>query len=391
MFSPIWRDKLRVVLIKVSVDYVRKKSCSLSFFLIIHLTDMKQFFSFVLKEAKHIFRDKRTMLMLFGMPIMLMLLFGFAVTNDVRNVRTIIVASSMDYATRQATNRLAASEYFTISAQVSTPAEAEREIRAQRADMAVVFSPQFAGKHGKVQFIVDACDPNQSQQWTSYATNVLFNPTQSLVNIKLLYNPQMRSAYNFVPAIMGMLLMLICAMMTSISIVREKERGTMEIVLVSPTKPLLIILAKVVPYLIISIAILAIILLLSAFVLAVPIAGSLWCILLISGIYILLGLSLGLLVSNLAKTQFVALIICAMVFLMPILMLSGMIFPLESMGQVLQWISIVIPTRYYISAMRKLMIMGVGIDQVLSEIMILTSMLILLLTLSLATFKKRLA
>ena len=351
---------------------------------------MKQFFSFVLKEAKHILRDKRTMLMLFGMPIMLMLLFGFAVTNDVRNVRTIVVASSIDYATQQATKRLAASDYFTILAQVSTPAEAEREIRAQRADMAVVFSPQFAGKHGQVQFIVDACDPNQSQQWTSYATNVLFNPTQSLVNIKLLYNPQMRSAYNFVPAIMGMLLMLICAMMTSISIVREKERGTMEIVLVSPTKPLLIILAKVVPYLIISIAILAIILLLSAFVLAVPIAGSLWCILLISGIYILLGLSLGLLVSNLAKTQFVALIICAMVLLMPILMLSGMIFPLESMGQVLQWISIVIPTRYYISAMRKLMIMGVGIDQVLSEIMILTSMLILLLTLSLATFKKRL-
>ena len=324
---------------------------------------MKQFFSFVLKEAKHILRDKRTMLMLFGMPIMLMLLFGFAVTNDVRNVRTIVVASSIDYATQQATKRLAASDYFTILAQVSTPAEAEREIRAQRADMAVVFSPQFAGKHGQVQFIVDACDPNQSQQWTSYATNVLFNPAQSLVNIKLLYNPQMRSAYNFVPAIMGMLLMLICAMMTSISIVREKERGTMEIVLVSPTKPLLIILAKVVPYLVISIAILAI---------------------------ILLGLSLGLLVSNLAKTQFVALSICSMVVLTPILMLSGMIFPLESMGQVLQWISIVIPTRYYISAMRKLMIMGVGIDQVLSEIIILTSMLILLLILSLATFKKRL-
>ena len=351
---------------------------------------MKQFFSFVLKEAKHILRDKRTMLMLFGMPIMLMLLFGFAVTNDVRNVRTIVVASSIDYATQQATKRLAASDYFTILAQVSTPAEAEREIRAQRADMAVVFSPQFAGKHGQVQFIVDACDPNQSQQWTSYATNVLFNPAQSLVNIKLLYNPQMRSAYNFVPAIMGMLLMLICAMMTSISIVREKERGTMEIVLVSPTKPLLIILAKIVPYLVISIAILAIILLLSAFVLAVPIAGSLWALLLISGIYILLGLSLGLLVSNLAKTQFVALSICSMVVLTPILMLSGMIFPLESMGQVLQWISIVIPTRYYISAMRKLMIMGVGIDQVLSEIIILTSMLILLLTLSLATFKKRL-
>ena len=164
----------------------------------------------------------------------------------------------------------------------------------------------------------------------------------------------------------------------------------MEILLVSPTKPLLIILAKVVPYLVVSVSILVIILLLSAFVLAVPIAGSLWLIFLVSGIYILLALSLGLLVSNLVKTQFVALIICAMMLLMPILMLSGMIFPLESMPQVLQWISTVIPTRYYISAMRKLMIMGVGIDQVLSEIIILTSMLTLLLTLSLATFKKRL-
>lgn len=200
----------------------------------------------------------------------------------------------------------------------------------------------------------------------------------------------MRSAYNFVPAIMGMLLMLICAMMTSISIVREKEKGTMEILLVSPTKPLLIILAKVVPYLVVSVALLVIILLLSAFVLAVPIAGSLWWIFLVSGIYILLALSLGLLVSNLVKTQFVALIICAMMLLMPILMFSGMIFPLESMPQVLQWISTVIPTRYYISAMRKLLIMGAGIEQVLSEIMILTSMLILLLILSLATFKKRL-
>ena len=208
--------------------------------------------------------------------------------------------------------------------------------------------------------------------------------------IKLIYNPQMRSAYNFVPAIMGMPLMLICAMMTSISIVREKEKGTMEILLVSPTKPLLIILAKVVPYLVVSVSILVIILLLSAFVLAVPIAGSLWWIFLVSGIYILLALSLGLLVSNLVKTQFVALIICAMMLLMPILMLSGMIFPLESMPQVLQWISTVIPTRYYISAMRKLLIMGAGIEQVLSEIMMLTSMLILLLILSLATFKKRL-
>ena len=351
---------------------------------------MKQFISFVIKEGKHILRDKRTMLILFGMPLVLMLIFGFAITTDVKNVRTIVVTSSMDHLTQQAVDRLASSEYFTIVQVVATPRDAERIIRGQKADMAIVFGPEFASKRSGVQFIVDGADPNMAQQWTNYAASVILNPDDGAVNTKLLYNPQMRSAYNFVPAIMGMLLMLVCAMMTSISIVREKEKGTMEVLLVSPVKPLMIIVAKAIPYLVLAFVILIIILLMARFVLGVPLVGSLFWIIVISLIYILLALSLGLLISNVAKTQLVALLLSAMVLLLPIVMLSGMLFPVESMPTVLQWISAIVPPRYYIEAMRKLMIMGVGIQEVAREVMILLGMVALLMTLALVKFNKRL-
>lgn len=352
---------------------------------------MKQFLSLVIKEAKHIVRDKRTMLMLFGMPIVLMLLFGFAITNDVKNVRTVIVMNRANYATQQAVDRLSASAYFTVTHAVATPAEARRLIQDQKADLAVVFSAHFSSLRPDYQLIVDGTDPNMAQQWSAYAGAVLSNPSGGAVNTKLLYNPQMKSAYNFVPAIMGMLLMLICAMMTSISIVREKEKGTMEVLLVSPTPPLVIIAAKVVPYLILAFLILISILLMSAFVLHVPVRGSLFWIFAVSTLYILLALSLGLLVSNVAQTQLVALLLSAMVLIMPIIMLSGMLFPVESMPRILQYLSATIPTRYYISAMRKLMIMGVCVKQVLNEMLVLLGMFVALLTLSLAKFNTRLA
>ena len=351
---------------------------------------MKQFISFVIKEAKHILRDRRTMLILFGMPVVLMLLFGFAISTDVKDVRTVVVTSQTDHRTQAAVERLAQSEYFTITQTASTPQEAERIIRSQKADMAVVFANGFASKKGGVQFIVDGSDPNMAQQWTNYAQQVILNPQSSLVNMRMLYNPQMKSAYNFVPAIMGMLLMLVCAMMTSISIVREKEKGTMELLLVSPVRPLMVIIAKAVPYLVLAFCILITILLMARYVLDVPLQGSVLWILFVSAIYILLALALGLLISNIAQTQLVALLMSAMVLLMPVIMLSGMIFPVESMPQVLQWIAAVVPPRYYIDAMRKLMIMGVGIGEVMKEVAVLSIMAAVLLAVSLKMFNTRL-
>ena len=348
---------------------------------------MKQFIAFVIKETKHILRDKRTMLILFGMPVVMMLLFGFAITTDVKNVRTVVVTSEMSPRTQQAVERLAQSEYFVITQTVNTPREAEQLIRSQKADMALVFV-----QNRGMQIMVDGSDPNMAQQWTTYALQTIAAPNSqlSIINSQLLYNPQMKSAYNFVPAIMGMLLMLICAMMTSISIVREKEKGTMEVLLVSPVRPLMVIIAKAVPYLILAFGILITILLMARFVLGVPLAGSLFWILAVSTLYILLALSLGLLISNVAQTQLVALLMSAMVLLMPVVMLSGMLFPVESMPTILQWISAIVPPRYYIETMRKLMIMGVGIEDVAREVAVLAVMTVVLLAIALKKFNVRL-
>ena len=375
---------------------------------------MGLFLSFVIKEARHILRDKRTMLILFGMPTVLMLLFGFAITTDVRNVRVVVVTSQMDHQTQQAVERLSQSEYFDIVQTVGTPREAELLIRHQKADISLTPgpSPNGEGSRRTWQIMVDGSDPNMAQQWTTYASSILAQPVGGIVNslpspvgkatgrravlgnegpgVRLLYNPQMKSAYNFVPAIMGMLLMLVCAMMTSISIVREKERGTMEVLLVSPVRPLMVIVAKAVPYLVLAFVILIVILLMARYVLGVPLVGSLFWIIAVSIIYILLALSLGLLISNVAQTQLVALLLSAMVLLMPVVMLSGMMFPVESMPQILQWIAAVVPPRYYIEAMRKLMIMGVGIGDVMKEVVILVGMTALLLTVALRKFNQRL-
>ena len=360
--------------------------------------DMKQFIAFVIKETKHILRDKRTMLILFGMPVVMMLLFGFAITTDVKNVRTVVVTSEMSPRTQQAVERLAQSEYFVITQTVNTPREAEQLIRSQKADMALVFV-----QNRGMQIMVDGSDPNMAQQWTTYALQTIAadrsapatlhaakNDSPITIHTSLLYNPQMKSAYNFVPAIMGMLLMLICAMMTSISIVREKEKGTMEVLLVSPVRPLMVIIAKAVPYLILAFGILITILLMARFVLGVPLAGSLFWILAVSTLYILLALSLGLLISNVAQTQLVALLLSAMVLLMPVVMLSGMLFPVESMPTILQWISAIVPPRYYIETMRKLMIMGVGIGEVAHEVAVLAVMTVVLLAIALKKFNVRL-
>ena len=359
---------------------------------------MKEFWSFIIKETQHIMRDRRTMMILFGMPIILMLIFGFAISTDVRNVRTVVVMSQIDHQTQRMINALDESEYFKVLYKVHTPAEAEQLIRNQKADMGIVFSTDFASKHGGVQLIIDGTDPNMAQQYNNYASqimgtqlmNVMQRKSPSTIALKMLYNPQMKSSYNFVPGIMGILLMLICAMMTSISIVREKERGTMEVLLVSPVRPFLIILAKAVPYLVLAFVVLLAILLMSRFVLFVPIAGSLWLILLVSTIYIFMALSLGLLISTIAKTQMAALLMSAVMLLMPCTMLSGMMFPIESMPHVLQWVAALIPPRYYISAMRKLLIMGVSFRYVLPEVITLLGMTTLFLTVALLKFNKRL-
>ena len=364
---------------------------------------MNQFISFVIKETKHIVRDRRTMLILFGVPVVMMLIFGFAITTDVRNVKVTVVTAVMNPRIQQVVQRIDASEYFVVTQTVSNTQEAKQLLAGHQADMAIVFSNDFANERyseqASVQFLVDYTDPNMAEQRVSYIQQIIMDELrsqqtaqqQAIANTKLLYNPQMKSAYNFVPGIMGMLLMLICAMMTSVSIVREKERGTMEVLLVSPVKPLYIMIAKTVPYFVLSIFILISILLISKFILAVPIEGSVITILAVSLLYIVLALALGMLISVVSQTQVVALLISGMLLIMPSTMLSGMIYPIESMPTVIQYISTIVPTRWYVSAIKKVMIMGVGVNMIYEELIIMLGMTLLFLGIALKKFKIRLS
>ena len=343
------------------------------------------------------------MLILFGMPVVMMLIFGFAITTDIKDVKVAIVTSSMDSRTQQVVHSLDASGNFIVTHTVGTTKEAKQLLSDNKVNMAIAFSPDFgnnrySGQAG-VQFIADYTDPNIAEQQVSYAQQIVMDEltremhgeSRPVVNTQLLYNPQMKSAYNFVPGTMGMLMMLICAMMTSVSIVREKERGTMEVLLVSPVKPLYIMIAKAVPYFVLSILILISILLISKFILAVPIAGNVALIFGVSLLYILLSLALGLLISVVANTQVVALLMSGMLLMMPSTMLSGMIYPIESMPAILRYLSAIIPARWYVSAMKKLMIMGVDVQMVYKELAVLTAMAVVLLAVALKKFKIRLS
>ncbi len=367
---------------------------------------MKQFLAFVKKEFFHIFRDRRTMMILLAMPIVLIVLFGFAITTEVGNVRTAVYAPSNDLLTRQVTDRFASNPYFNMVGTVTDPREIDLLFRENRADIVLVFGQDFHSDlmhtgEAAVQLIIDGSEPNTAATIYSYATNVLSAYQAELgeagsggyiikPDVKLLYNPQMKSAYNFVPGVMGLILILICAMMTSISIVREKERGTMEVLLVSPMPPLSIILAKVVPYLCISGVNVVTIMLLSVFVLGVPIVGSLAWIAVLSLIYIFVALALGIMISSLVRTQVAAMLASAMVLMIPVMILSGMIFPIENMPLILQGVSYIVPARWYVSAIKKLMIEGLPIVYALKELGILALMGTVLITVSLKLFKKRL-
>ena len=332
---------------------------------------MRQFIAFVKKEFYHIFRDRRTMLILLGMPVVQIVLFGFAISTEVKNVRLAVLDPSNDVVTRKIIDRLDASEYFTVTARFHSPQEMEAAFLKNKVDMAIVFSERFIDDlytgDARVQLVVDATDPNMSTSQVNYATGIVSMVGQEMMppnmsaarltsDIKLLYNPQMKSAYNFVPGVMGLILMLICAMMTSISIVREKETGTMEVLLVSPVKPLFIILAKAVPYFVLSFVNLITILLLSVFVLDVPVVGSLFWLITVSLLFIFVSLALGLLISSVTRTQVAAMLVSGLMLMMPTMLLSGMIFPIESIPLILQWISDILPARWYIQAVRKLMI-----------------------------------
>lgn len=368
---------------------------------------MAQFVSFVRKEFLHIFRDRRSMLILLGMPVVLLLLFGYAVTTEVRNVRVAVLDHSRDEVTTMAYDRISSNEYMSLAMVTADRRDVDAAFRQGRIDVAVVFGSGFASdiRHfgtAQVQVLVDGTEPNQAAMRLQYVGQVLSAMRNDIVkggvadagfNIvpvtRMLYNPQQKSEYNFVPGVIGMLLMLVCVLMTSVSIVREKETGTMEVLLASPLSPARIIMSKLVPYFVISVFNVATVLLLARYVIGVPMASSLWCFLGVTLLYTLVSLTLGLFVSNLVRTQVAAMVV-SMLFIIPTVYLSGLAFPLESMPKVLQYISAIVPARWFIDAARRLMIQGVEARYILTDVWAMLAMEAVLLVVALKKFKVRL-
>jgi len=367
---------------------------------------MNQFAIFIKKEFFHVLRDRRTLLILVGMPIAQILIFGFALTNEVKNARIVVVDHAKDNASRSIINRIAASNYFEIQADVMDRDGMETAFRAGDIKLALVFPPSFEDNlahqnHAQLQVIADASDPNSATTLTNYVSSIIRDyqtelneqaalPYQIAPQIRMLYNPLLKGAPNFVPGVMALVLMLVSVMMTAISIVREKETGTMEVLLVSPFKPAWVILSKAVPYLLLSLINVLSIVLMSVFVLQVPVKGS-WLLLFAeSTLFIITCLTLGIFISIKTKTQQVAMLVSLMGMLLPTVMFSGFMFPIANMPVFLQWISNIVPAKWFYIIVKSIMIKGVGIEGIWKETVILCGITLLLFIVSLKSFKIRL-
>jgi len=352
---------------------------------------MKQFYSFVRKEFIHIFRDKQTILILLVMPLVMICLFGFAVSTEVRGIRVAVADELMNQDSRRLSNQINANQYFSVAEYANDAQEIEALLKQGKADLGILISQQQG-----IQIIADGSEPNQAQTRVAYLMQIIRNwlPKGQIgiglsVNTRMLFNPQLKSSYNFVPGVIGVILLLICVMMTSISIVREKERGTMEILLASPLSPLCIIVAKLLPYLVVSSVNLVTILLLSYFVLGVPIAGSILLFCAVTLLYILVALSLGLLISTVVNSQLAAMLL-SLLMIVPAIYLSGMVFPIESMPAAAARVSNIIPTRWFIDAARKILIQGVDAGCLAKNFIMLAIEAVVLISVSVKLYKTRL-
>jgi ABC-2 type transport system permease protein len=368
---------------------------------------MKQFITFVKKEFAHVLRDRKTLFILFGMPVMQILIFGFALTNEIKNSKIVVADLSKDVMTQQLIEKMDASRYFEIEKTAMNHNEIESAFREGKIKAAVIFPANFADNllhqnKAQVQIIADATDPNTATMLTNYITFIVqdyqqkLNPTQTMPyqiipETRMLYNPQLKGAHNFVPGVMALVLMLVCVMMTAISIVREKENGTMEVLLVSPFKPVLVILSKAVPYLFLSLINVTSILLLSVFALDLPINGSLLLLFAESTLFIITSLSLGIFISIKTSSQQVAMLISLMGMLLPTMLFSGFMFPIENMPLPLQIISNAVPAKWFYIIVKSIMIKGLGFTAIWKETLVLLGITLFLFVVSIKNFKIRLA
>jgi ABC-2 type transport system permease protein len=367
---------------------------------------MKSFWAFVWKETLHILRDPRTLVILLGMPVAQVILFGFAITNELRDARIATLNAAKDPVSREITERLTSSGFFQLAAEVGTSEELDRVFRSGKVKLAIVFPPGFQERfyrdeQAQIQLIADATDPNTATTLTAYASAIIRQyelekkgatamPFRIETEVAMRYNEQLKSVYLFVPGVITIILMLVSAMMTSIAIAREKELGAMESLLVTPLQPALIVVGKVVPYISLGLINMGIVLTLATTIFGMPIRGSLALLVAESLLFVLTALSLGILISTKVKTQQVALMISLAALLLPTVLLSGFIFPIENMPWPLRTISHIIPARWFIVIVKGVMLKGAGLEILWKETLILGLMAIVFIAASVRGFKLRL-
>jgi len=367
---------------------------------------MKQFITFVKKEFRHVFRDPKTLLILFGLPIVQITLFGFALSNEIKNSKIVVCDYAKDEMSTQIIAKLEASNNFEVERYLMSSREIDEAFKRGTIKMAIVFPQNFAHdlahqNAAQIQIITDASDPNTATTLTNYANSIIRDfqlqaskgaaiPYSIQPEVRMLYNPELKGATNFVPGVMSLVLMLVCVLMTSVSIVREKELGTMEVLLVSPFNPILVILSKATPYFILSMLNVGLILVMSVYMLDMPINGSLLLLFAESALLIITSLSLGLLISNSTNSQQTAMLISLMGMMIPVMLFTGFMFPIENMPLPLQYVSNIIPSKWYYIIVKSIMIKGLGFGAIWKETLILVGMTVFLLFLSLRKFKTRL-
>lgn len=368
---------------------------------------MKQLLVFIRKEFYHVFRDRRTLLIMFGLPLVQILLFGFALTSEVKNANILVIDHAKDYNSLQIKNKLRASTYFSIQEKNIPYNLIENEFRKGDIKVVVIFPENFGKdlidvQKAQVQILADGTEPNTAKTLIQYVTNIIADYQRSINNTarmpmsiipetRMLYNPEGNGSLNFVPGVLALILTIVCTALTSVAVVREKELGTMEILLVSPFKPVMVLIAKAIPYLVLSLLNFIFILFMSKYLLQVPILGSIPLIFFITLLFILASLSFGLLISNNTNSQQVALLISMMGMMLPTIIFTGFIFPLENMPLIFQWISHIIPARWYYICIKAVMLKGLGFSYIWKEALILLIMSVILLTISIKKFKIRLA
>ena len=367
---------------------------------------MNRLLPFIKKEFYHVLRDRRVLLMIFGMPIVQVLLFGFALSTEIKNTKIAVFDQDKTQESAQLLEKINQNRYFDIAENIRSDKEFEQVFKTGEIKVIVNIPRGFSkninnAEKTDIQLIVDGIDINLANQITNFLENIAtdfytkkqLQTTNQMVikpEIRMLYNPQLKGAPNFVPGVMAMILLIVCVMMTAISIVKEKETGTMEILLVSPMKPAFIIISKAVPYLFLSLLILVSILILSVTLLELPIHGSLFLLFAVSFVYIIVSLLLGVLISIFTQTQQQAMLISLLGMMLPTLLLSGFMFPIENMPIPLQVISNIIPAKWYYLMIKNIMIKGTGLFIIWKELLVLLGMMGVLFVVAIKKFKIRL-